>query len=735
MRSILLKALLAAVVTVGVLATSASASHFRYGNYTWVSTGPLTVEFTLANAWRRDGYTTCYNTGAAGPCTGPGGFPAPGDVILETIGATTFNPGEGPVLGNPLRYLVTSIDIANNWLFALALDPADLPAQDTTIDKTYSTGGDKLAFTASSARIGNLINAANANYRVETIVNVGGTNHPPVSTVPPIVNCPISGLCTFQIPATDSDGDALTYRFSTAAESGIPSQPGPPFAPNAASVSSSGVYSWNTTGAQLALSGPTYYATQVTIEDRDGSGALKSKVAVDFLIQLVTAVGTPPSFSSPTLVCGSTVNGNVGSAVNLTVQASDPDVGDTITLTAAGVPPGATFNPALPTSGNPVQTVFSWTPSATGSTIVTFAATDSAGNQALCSVTLNISGNQPPSVEAGNNVSGSEGSAIALDATVGDLDGDTVTQQWTYTAVTADAGATCSFASATSVDTTITCTDDGTYTATLTANDGHNASVSDSTTVTVANADPTVNITTPTDGQLYPITTAVALTASHSDAGTNDTHTCSVAWDDGNTTAGTVSETNGSGTCSAGHTYSSAGVYTIQVTVTDDDGGSGTDTVMVVVYDPSAGFVTGGGWFDSPAGAYAADPAAAGRANFGFVSKYKKGATIPEGNTEFQFQAGNLNFHSETYQWLVVNANGCRAQYKGTGTINGTGSYGFMLWAYDGNCTAEPGPDKFRMKIWNASDETSVVYDNGFAGYSTGQPLGGGSIVIHTTKK
>ena len=106
---------------------------------------------------------------------------------------------------------------------------------------------------------------------------------------------------------------------------------------------------------------------------------------------------------------------------------------------------------------------------------------------------------------------------------------------------------------------------------------------------------------------------------------------------------------------------------------------------------------------------------------------------MPEGQTEFQFQTGDVNFHSSTYQWLVVNSNGCRGQYKGSGTINGTGSYGFMLWAYDGNCTAEPGPDKFRIKIWNDADESDVVYDNG-AAYPNGQPLGGGSVVVHVKK-
>ena len=59
-------------------------------------------------------------------------------------------------------------------------------------------------------------------------------------------------------------------------------------------------------------------------------------------------------------------------------------------------------------------------------------------------------------------------------------------------------------------------------------------------------------------------------------------------------------------------------------------------------------------------------------ASFGFVSKYKKGATIPTGQTEFQYKVGSLNFHSTDYQWLVIA--GARAQYKGTGTINGQGN-------------------------------------------------------------
>jgi hypothetical protein len=132
----------------------------------------------------------------------------------------------------------------------------------------------------------------------------------------------------------------------------------------------------------------------------------------------------------------------------------------------------------------------------------------------------------------------------------------------------------------------------------------------------------------------------------------------------------------------------------------------------LVVYDPAGGFVTGGGWIGSAQGYCHLDAvcgAAEGKASFGFVSKYKKGATVPEGNTQFQFQAGNLNFHSASYQWLVVNRTGTNAQFKGYGTINGAGDYGFMIWAGDGS------PDTFRIKIWVADDETNVVYDNGVA--------------------
>jgi len=112
------------------------------------------------------------------------------------------------------------------------------------------------------------------------------------------------------------------------------------------------------------------------------------------------------------------------------------------------------------------------------------------------------------------------------------------------------------------------------------------------------------------------------------------------------------------------------------------------------------------------------DPDLEGKATFGFVSKYKKGASIPDGNTEFQFHAAGMNFHSTSYQWLVVTGSNY-AKFKGNGTINGEGNYTFQIWAGDN------APDTFRIKIWDTLTEV-VIYDNGMD-----QPIEGGSIVVH----
>jgi len=173
-----------------------------------------------------------------------------------------------------------------------------------------------------------------------------------------------------------------------------------------------------------------------------------------------------------------------------------------------------------------------------------------------------------------------------------------------------------------------------------------------------------------------------------------------------------------------------AGVCNLVVSATDNIGNVATKQIMFVVYDPTAGFVTGGGWINSPEGSYTANPTLTGKATFGFVSKYQKGVFVPTGQTEFQFSVADLNFHSENYEWLVIA--GAGAKYKGSGTINGQGGYKFMLTAIDGQITGSGSIDKFRIKIWNEVTG-NIVYDNKLGASDTGYDateLGGGSVVI-----
>ncbi len=248
----------------------------------------------------------------------------------------------------------------------------------------------------------------------------------------------------------------------------------------------------------------------------------------------------------------------------------------------------------------------------------------------------------------------------------------------------------------------------------------------------MSNVDPVITGTT---GPIDPVAkgTSASFSASFTDVGSLDTHTCLWTWDDGTPNTTVTAPGTGNGSCSTTHTYAAPGVYTVTVTVRDDDGGEDIATLeyLVVVYDPSAGFVTGGGHLWVAAGSYPADPTLSGRANFGFVAKYKKGATIPEGQTEFQFQVGNLNFHSETYRSLVVSS--FKAQYRGTGRINGVAGYDFVVTAYDGQVNGGGGADKFRIKI---TKDGVTIFDNRMGSsddmdVANPQIITGGSIVIH----
>jgi hypothetical protein len=343
-------------------------------------------------------------------------------------------------------------------------------------------------------------------------------------------------------------------------------------------------------------------------------------------------------------------------------------------------------------------------------------------------VTIN---NVAPLVDAGAGTTISEGGTFAGTGSFADPGADT----WTATVNYGDGSPAQALALGASgtFDLSHVYADDGTFTVMVTVTDDDGDSDSGQATVVVNNVAPSIqSITVPTT----PLAagSAVDVAWNFTDPGA-DAWTCTISWDASRPPEPASYVTPKS--CGASSTLT-AGVYTVTVLVADDNGGSDHEvaTTYIVVYDPSEGFVTGGGWIDSPAGAYVPDAALAGKATFGFVSRYEKGKTLPQGNTEFQFHAAGMNFKSTSYEMLVVA--GTRAQYKGEGTLeNLSGVYGFLLTATDGGNTSDGvNPDKFRIKIWNKATN-AVIYDNQMGQLEDSDAatdLSGGSIVIHTKK-
>lgn len=168
--------------------------------------------------------------------------------------------------------------------------------------------------------------------------------------------------------------------------------------------------------------------------------------------------------------------------------------------------------------------------------------------------------------------------------------------------------------------------------------------------------------------------------------------------------------------------------------ISDNDGCSDFSTRTIDMIDPNTGFVTGGGWVESPEGAYQGDGDLSGKANFAFTFKYSDSGSVASGNTVFKFKPGNLHFKSASYDWMIVSDN-C-AKFKGHGTINqGSDDFVFMVWTCD-NGESNDSSDTFRIKI-SKVEGGDLVYDTVSDNDSEedyGIGIGGGNIHVHDKK-
>jgi len=226
----------------------------------------------------------------------------------------------------------------------------------------------------------------------------------------------------------------------------------------------------------------------------------------------------------------------------------------------------------------------------------------------------------------------------------------------------------------------------GTHTLTLEVTDGKET-VSDDMVLEILAIPPEITEITiePT-----PLGSPTTVTATFTDAD-GGTHTAAIVWEEGGTPeSGVVNETEMSVTGT--HTYPTTGVYTVTVTVTDQNGGEATSTAYAAVYDPDAfSFVTGAGWI-------ADEGSTCGKAFLGFFVRQW-------GNTPYgwmRFRWGSNRFRATEFDYLVVSEDKSSAWFAGVGTINGAGEHYFMVEIYD-------QPDSIWITIFDEYDTGSLV--------------------------
>lgn len=269
----------------------------------------------------------------------------------------------------------------------------------------------------------------------------------------------------------------------------------------------------------------------------------------------------------------------------------------------------------------------------------------------------------------------------------------------------------------------------GTYPVTFSCSDGFNAPETGSlnvfvtredAVVTPSSSNPTAVKVNTAGGTAGPINLAANVTEA-TDEGTNGDISLAVPVTyqliplGPGTTYGCTATTSGGGiggTLATSCTFSNVAVnvYDVHISI----GGNyyqGSGDSVLAVYDPSLGFVTGGGSIMHNGVL----------ANFGFNAKYLKGGKIQGSVLYIEHRStGDVVLKSNAMSSLVVLGN--TAYILGKATLNGVGNYSFMTTVID---NGEPGTgDQFGLQVKNPS--AVIVTNLTFAPVT----LAGGNVLV-----
>jgi hypothetical protein len=290
-----------------------------------------------------------------------------------------------------------------------------------------------------------------------------------------------------------------------------------------------------------------------------------------------------------------------------------------------------------------------------------------------------LSGEHAPVVNAGPDQTVNEGATLAFDASgSSDADQDPLTFSWDF-----GDGGTASGATPTHVY-----ADNGTYTVTVSVSDGANVTIG-TLTVTVLNVPPTAAVSGPADAVPGEDRTFTLSASDPSPVDQAAGFTYTVSWGDG-----TTQTVQGPGAgVAADHVYAAAGSYTVSVTATDKDNGTGpaaTQGVTVVPAELQGGDLYVGG--TPGADTITVQPADANGTVDVVVNGQDQGMFVPTGQVVVYGQAGD-----DVIQVVPLSSGG------GTVTLN----LPVVLFGSDGNDVLDArGAGGPAVLVGGAGDDT-----------------------------
>lgn len=495
-----------------------------------------------------DGYS-----GASGTtCTACHNQTGSTTVSLNAVSGTTVAPGsvanfELSITGGPAVEAGLDIAASGGTLIATASGTKIQNGELTHTSQQPSMSGGSVTipfdWQAPSAAGTYTLNAAgmSTNGTGGTGGDATGTTSMQITVSQPANQPPTASISG---PATGDEGVAVTFDGSGSSD------------PDGSIVD----YAWDfgdssgATGSQVthAFAAGTY-AVSLTVTDNNGATDSTS-----MQIQ-VTATNVAPvaAISGPT-------NGTEGVAVTFDGSGSTDSDG---TIAAYSWDFGDN------TAGANVTVTHTY---AAGSYTVTLMVTDNDGAVDHASLNINIvpaANPQPPVADAGGPYNGTVDVAVQFDGSAStDPDGSVMNYAWNF----GDGN------TGTGVGPVHIYTTTGTYTVQLTVTDDSGDTGSSQTTAEIVAAIPPLQAPVADAGGPYNGTVDVAIQFDGSGSTDADGSIVSYAWNfgDGNTGAGV----------NPAHTYTAAGTYTVQLTVTDDSGDTGnnqTTAVVIVDGDPT----------------------------------------------------------------------------------------------------------------------------------------------------